>query len=57
MMMRRAMPTTKSNLAAKLFHQSTVFRVSETVKGLKAGRRDLTCENCGRLLFWDEEGD
>ncbi len=30
---------------------------SETVKGLKAGRRDLTCENCARLLFWDEEGD
>jgi len=30
---------------------------SETIKGLKAGRRDLTCENCGRLLFRDEEGN
>jgi predicted nucleic acid-binding Zn-ribbon protein len=27
---------------------------SETVKGLKAGRQDLTCENCGRLLFWEQ---
>lgn len=28
---------------------------SETVKGLKAGRQDLTCENCGRMLFWARE--
>jgi len=27
---------------------------SETVKGLQAHRSGLTCENCGRLLFWDE---
>lgn len=30
---------------------------SETVKGLKAGRHDLTCENCGRMLFWASEGN
>jgi predicted nucleic acid-binding Zn-ribbon protein len=30
---------------------------SETVKGLKAGRQDLTCENCGRMLFWPREGN
>jgi predicted nucleic acid-binding Zn-ribbon protein len=24
------------------------------VKGLQAHRSGLTCENCGRLLFWDE---
>ncbi|MCJ7822015.1 MAG: C4-type zinc ribbon domain-containing protein [Armatimonadetes bacterium] len=30
---------------------------SETVKGLKAGRQDLTCENCGRMLFWAREED
>ncbi len=27
---------------------------SETVKGLQAHKTGLTCENCGRLLFWDE---
>jgi hypothetical protein len=26
---------------------------SETVKALKADRGTITCENCGRLLFWD----
>lgn len=26
---------------------------SETLKALKADRGTLTCENCGRLLFWD----
>ena len=26
---------------------------SETLKALKAGTRLSTCENCGRLLFWD----
>lgn len=30
---------------------------SETVKGLQAGRQDLTCENCGRMLFWAREGN
>ena len=30
---------------------------SETVKGLKGGRQDLTCENCGRMLFWAREGN
>ncbi len=25
---------------------------SETVKALRAGRANLTCDNCGRLLFW-----
>jgi hypothetical protein len=32
---------------------------SETVKALKADRGTITCENCGRLLFWDssESGD
>jgi predicted nucleic acid-binding Zn-ribbon protein len=30
---------------------------SETVKGLKAGRQDLTCENCGRMLFWASEAN
>ncbi len=28
---------------------------SETLKYVKVGRSGLTCENCGRLLFWDEE--
>ncbi len=27
---------------------------SETVKGIQAHKTGLTCENCGRLLFWDE---
>lgn len=27
---------------------------SEVIKGLKAGRSDLACENCARLLFWGE---
>jgi predicted nucleic acid-binding Zn-ribbon protein len=26
----------------------------ETVKALRAGRGGLTCDNCGRLLFWGE---
>jgi len=26
---------------------------SETLKALKAGRDVLTCENCGRLLYWE----
>jgi len=30
---------------------------SETVKALQGGRANLTCENCGRLLFWDESED
>ena len=32
---------------------------SETVKALKVDRGTITCENCGRLLFWDssESGD
>jgi len=27
------------------------------VKALQGGRANLTCENCGRLLFWDESED
>jgi len=27
---------------------------SEVLKSIKAGRPDLTCESCGRLLYWDE---
>jgi predicted nucleic acid-binding Zn-ribbon protein len=27
---------------------------SEVVKALRAGRSELTCESCGRLLFWEE---
>lgn len=27
---------------------------SETLKALRAGRSNLACDNCGRLLFWDE---
>ena len=30
---------------------------SETVKALRAGRANLSCDNCGRLLFWDEPED
>jgi len=26
---------------------------SDTLKSLKAGREQLACDNCGRLLFWD----
>jgi hypothetical protein len=29
---------------------------SETLKHVKVGRSGLTCENCGRLLFWSEPG-
>jgi predicted nucleic acid-binding Zn-ribbon protein len=28
---------------------------SETLKHVKAGRSGLTCESCGRLLFWAEQ--
>jgi predicted nucleic acid-binding Zn-ribbon protein len=28
----------------------------ETVKALRAGRAGLTCDSCGRLLFWGEGG-
>ena len=27
---------------------------SELIKALRAGRSELTCESCGRLLFWEE---
>jgi predicted nucleic acid-binding Zn-ribbon protein len=27
---------------------------SEVVKALRAGRSELTCESCGRLLFWEQ---
>jgi predicted nucleic acid-binding Zn-ribbon protein len=30
---------------------------SETVKALKAGRANLTCDNCGRLLLWGQSED
>ncbi len=28
---------------------------SETLKGVKAGRSGLTCESCGRMLYWVDE--
>lgn len=28
---------------------------SDTIKALHRGTRGLTCDNCGRLLFWDGE--